>query len=168
MKKCEIMNMRKKIWDFCEYVLYAILVKCFHMSFIEKRWEQFLQFIKFGLVGILNTLISYVVYLVGITFGMHYLAASITGFIVSVINSFYWNNRYVFTIREGEKRNLWKAFLKTVMAYAGTGLVLNNALLFLQVAIWGWSKTIAPLVNLLITIPLNFIINKLWAFRKES
>ena len=28
-------------------------------------------------------------------------------------------------------------------------------------------KSIAPIVNLLVTIPLNFIINKLWTFKEK-
>lgn len=160
--------MGKKIWTFCENILYFMLIKCLHLSFLENRWKEFIQFIKFGLVGISNTIISYVVYLIGITLGMYYMVASIIGFIVSVINSFYWNNRFVFTIQEGERRNLLKSFLKTFMAYAGTGLILNNLLLYLQVDILGWPQVVAPLINLFITIPLNYILNKLWAFRKEQ
>ena len=161
------MNTGQKIWLFLEKILHILLIRCFRLKFLEKQWGQFMQFVKFGLVGVSNTLISYIVYLVGIASGLHYLTASILGFVISVVNSFYWNNRYVFARQEGETRSLWKSFCKTFIAYAGTGLILNNVLLILQVDILRWSKTIAPLVNLLITIPLNFILNKLWAFRKE-
>ena len=161
------MNIGQKIWGFFEKILYILLVKWLRLGFLEKQWEQFMQFVKFGLVGISNTLISYIVYLVGIAAGMYYLAASVLGFVISVINSFYWNNRYVFVRQEGEKRNLWKSFCKTFLAYAGTGLVLNNFLLVLQVDVLGWPEAAAPLINLIITIPLNFLLNKLWAFRKE-
>ena len=56
---------------------------------------------QFGIVGLSNTLISYVVYAVGIAAHLHYLAASVLGFLVSVANAFYWNNKYVFSAREG-------------------------------------------------------------------
>lgn len=127
--------------------------------------KLFEQFIKFGLVGVSNTAISYVVYMLGIQLGMHYLLASIAGFIISIMNSFYWNNRYVFRKEEGEQRSLVKAFIKTFLAYAGTGLVLNNILLILQVSILRIPEWLAPLLNLIITIPLNFVLNKIWAFK---
>ena len=127
--------------------------------------KLFEQFIKFGLVGVSNTAISYVVYMLGIQLGMHYLLASIAGFIISIMNSFYWNNRYVFRKEEGEQRSLVKAFIKTFLAYAGTGLVLNNILLVLQVSILRIPEWLAPLLNLIITIPLNFVLNKIWAFK---
>lgn len=112
-----------------------------------------------------NTIISYIVYIIGIRLGWHYLLASIAGFIISVINSFYWNNRYVFRKEDGEQRSIVKAFIKTFLAYAGTGLVLNNVLLVLQVSILQVPKWLAPLLNLTITIPLNFVLNKIWAFK---
>ena len=130
-----------------------------------RNWiPSLIQFVKFGIVGLSNTLISYVVYVAGVRFGMHYLLASILGFVISVLNSFYWNNDYVFG-QGKEERNLLKTLLKTFMAYAFTGLVLANILLYIWVDILGISEYLGPLINLVVTVPLNFVINKLWAFR---
>ncbi len=130
-----------------------------------RNWiPSLIQFVKFGIVGLSNTLISYVVYVAGVWFGMHYLLASILGFVISVLNSFYWNNKYVFG-QGKEERNLLKTLLKTFMAYAFTGLVLANILLYIWVDILGISEYLGPLINLVVTVPLNFVINKLWAFR---
>lgn len=130
-----------------------------------RSWiPSLIQFVKFGIVGLSNTLISYVVYVAGVRFGMHYLLASILGFVISVLNSFYWNNKYVFG-QGKEERNLLKTLLKTFMAYAFTGLVLANILLYIWVDILGISEYLGPLINLVVTVPLNFVINKLWAFR---
>lgn len=128
--------------------------------------EKIKQFIKFGIVGISNTLISYVVYVVLVEVHLNYLLASIAGFIASVLNSYYWNNKYVFKKQENEQRTWWKTLIKTFVSYAGTGLILSNILLVIWVE---WIKIpdiVAPLINLLITVPLNFIINKFWAYRK--
>ena len=130
-----------------------------------RNWiPSLIQFVKFGIVGLSNTLISYVVYVAGVRFGMHYLLASILGFVISVLNSFYWTNKYVFG-QGKEERNLLKTLLKTFMAYAFTGLVLANILLYIWVDILGISEYLGPLINLVVTVPLNFVINKLWAFR---
>lgn len=53
---------------------------------------------------------------------------------------------------------------KTYISYGGTS-ILSNVLLWVEVAFFGVSRAIAPIVNLLVTIPLNFVINKLWTFR---
>lgn len=130
--------------------------------------NTFWQFVKFGVVGLSNTLISYVVYLIGIHLGIHYLIASVLGFVVSVQNAFYWNNRYVFQKKEGEERNWWKAWVKTFLSYASTGLVLANILLVFWVDVLHIPEFLGPIFNLLVTVPLNFILNKLWAFRGEK
>lgn len=126
--------------------------------------EKLKQFVKFGMVGVSNTIISYVVYVVLVYIHVHYLIASLMGFIVSVLNAFYWNNKYVFK-EEAEKRVWWKALIKTFISYAGTGLVLSNILLVFWIEILHVPEMIGPLLSLVITIPLNFVLNKYWAFK---
>lgn len=96
-----------------------------------------------------------------------YLFAQIAGFVISVLWSFYWNSKMVFTLEEGKQRSVWKALVKTFVSYSFTGLFLNSFLLLLWVKVLGISEFIAPLINLLVTVPLNFIMNKLWAFKND-
>lgn len=134
-----------------------------------------MQFIKFGIVGLSNTLISYVIYAVSLLlfqrfaiFGTNaYLVSQVLAFVISVAWSFYWNNKYVFTQNEGETRSIWRALLKTYISYSFTGLFLNTLLLILWVQMLHISEFIAPIINLLVSVPLNFIINKFWAFRSK-
>ena len=53
---------------------------------------------------------------------------------------------------------------KTYLSY-GITFVLSTVLLYLEVDIFCWSAVISPIINLMITIPLNFFLNKFWAFR---
>lgn len=119
------------------------------------------QFIKFGLVGVSNTLISLVIYYILVYFNVNYIVANTIGFIVSVLNSYYWNNKYVFDKTE---RGTVKPLIKVFMSYGSTFL-LGTFLLFLMVQVIGLSELIAPLINLVITIPINFLLNKFWAFK---
>lgn len=142
--------------------------KLFHINLKPKVWERLLQFIKFGIVGVSNTLISYVVYVLFVLGGVHYLIASLMGFVISVLNAYYWNNKYVFKSQDGEKRIWWKVLIKTFISYAGTGLLLSNVLLIVWVEVLKLSEIIAPILTLFITIPLNFLLNKYWAFKKNK
>ena len=126
------------------------------------------QFIKFGIVGLSNTLISYFVYAFLTYFGVPYVLSNIIAFIVSVLNSFFWNSRYVFKQGVNEKRSFCKSLLKTFISYAGTGLVLSNLLLVIFVEKISISKYIAPIFSLVITIPINFLLNKFWAFKTHK
>ena len=93
-----------------------------------------------------------------------YLLGSIVGFIISVLNSFYWNNKYVFKT-EGQSEWL-KRLLKTYMSYGGT-TILSTILLYIEVELLHINESIAPLINLAITVPLNYLVNKFWAFKKS-
>ena len=130
--------------------------------------KTFIQFIMFGIVGFSNTAISYCVYAILTYLGVQYLVASIIAFIVSVLNSFFWNNKLVFKKTENEIRNTWWSLIKTFISYASTGLILNNVILVILVEKIGVSKYIAPIFSLVVTIPLNFIINKCWSFRTTN
>lgn len=123
------------------------------------------QFIKFGLVGVSNTVVSMVVYYIVLFIDPKlYMLGSILGTIVSIANAFYWNDKFVFSGNRQDWRSKLKRLGKTYISYGGTS-ILSNVLLWLEVAFFGVSRAIAPIVNLLVTIPLNFVINKLWTFR---
>ena len=144
-----------------------------HFKNSDAAAEWLAQFIKFGLIGVTNTLLSYGIYMLVIwiltpyNISFDYLIGSVLGFIISVLWSFFWNNKLVFN-KDAEKRSIWKSLLKTYLSYAATGIVLANALLYIFVDLMGISKAVAPFVGLLITVPLNFVLNKYWAFRKEK
>ena len=125
------------------------------------------QFLKFALVGLSNTLIAYLVYAFCVYIGLNYLLANAIAFAVSVLNAYYWSDRFVFRKGEGESRSaIWTLF-KTYLAYGSTGLLLASVLLWLYVDRLGISEYIAQLLVLVITIPLNFIINKYWSFKTK-
>lgn len=150
------------------------------------------QFIKFGLVGLSNTLVSQVIYMICTAVGLHYILASVIAFALSVLHAFYWQNRFVFKEDENaEKRVWWQVLIKTYCAYAFTGLFLNNVLLIMWIELvkiesltppltellngfgigisnHDLAVDIAPLLNIVINVPLNFVINKFWAYRQKK
>lgn len=166
------------MWNLLEKVVYAVLKMLFRIGEKEISDEffiSFMQFIKFGIVGISNTIISYALYVAGLFVfqrtrifpKVDYLIAQGIAFILSVLWSFYWNNKKVFILDEGEERSIWKALLKTYVSYSFTGLLLNSILLVLWVQVMHISEFVAPIINLLVSVPMNFLINKFWAFRKD-
>lgn len=126
-----------------------------------------IQFIQFSIVGVSNTIISYFIYAFCIYIGLHYVIANVIAFLISVLNSYYWNNRYVFK-DEGDSRTWWKTLFKTYLSYAFTGLVLTNILSFLWIDIVGISAYLAPIANLFICTPINYLMNKYWAYKPQK
>ena len=129
--------------------------------------ETIIQFIKFGIVGGINTVLSY-----AITNGCYYLlhlneqVCNIIAFIITVFISFMLNGKFVFK-ENGEKRSFWKSLLKVYASYSITGLFLTAILLYVEEQLIGIPHYIATLMNLVITIPLNFILNKFWAYKQK-
>ena len=165
--------MGKTIYGFIEkiYMFFVeLLFKIIKKDLTDKKRQTFKEFLQFGLVGVSNTIISYLLYVVtlllvsksGVKFD--YIIANIVSWLLSVLWSFYWNNKFVFKKEEGEKRNIWAALFKTYVSYGFTGLILNNILSVLWVSVLHISKMLAPIINLVISIPINFFMNKLWAF----
>ena len=168
--------MGKTIYGFIEtiYMFFVeLLFKIIKKDLTDKKRQTFKEFLQFGLVGVSNTIISYLLYVVtlllvsksGVKFD--YIIANIVSWLLSVLWSFYWNNKFVFKKEEGEKRNIWAALFKTYVSYGFTGLILNNILSVLWVSVLHISKMLAPIINLVISIPINFFMNKLWAFGKK-
>lgn len=171
-----VKDLRVKIWNIIEKIVYFFLDMLFRITGKELSddiFMSFMQFAKFGIVGASNTILSYVIYVVsllgfqkwGIFSKVDYLVSSFIGFVLSVLWSFYWNNKMVFTLQQGEKRSVWKSLVKTFVSYSFTGLFLSNVLLVLWVHALHISEFTAPIINLFVTVPLNFVINKFWTFK---
>lgn len=129
---------------------------------ILKRFEQF---IKFGIVGISNTVISLAVYYLLLHFGVHYIIAYTAGFLLSVCNAFYWNNKYVF--KDKQETSLVKAFFKVLASY-GFSFLFSLGLMSVLVELLNIPSVIAPVRKMAVTIPLNFVLNKVWAFKDKK
>ena len=170
--------MGKKIYGVIEAIymwFVELLFKIIRKELTDSTRNTFREFLQFGLVGVSNTVVSYAIYVI-VLLGLQkahlfssvdYFIANIVSFLLSVLWSFYWNNKFVFQLQDGEHRNIWKALFKTYVSYGFTGLILNNVFSFLWVSVLGINKMIAPIINLIINIPINFFMNKLWAFKKK-
>lgn len=119
------------------------------------------QFIKFGIIGGINAVVNLAVYYLLISIGAHYLIANFFGFAVSVLNAYILNNKFVFNkTQEGHVVPLMKVYTTY-----GTTFLLGSGLMYLMVEVIGITEWIAPIINIALMTPLNFIINKLWALK---
>ena len=170
------MNIARTLWHWLEAVVRFFLLKVFRLKLNEGQMQAFLQFVRFGLVGLNNTIISFVIYAVSLTIfqkigwfpRFDYQVANILQFLISVFCSYVLNSLFVFKKEENAKRNPVATLLKTYAAYAFTGIFLNMLLSYVWVDIVGLPKLIAPIINLLFSVPINFFINKFWTFRSKK
>lgn len=176
MSELQKQNPGNRIWNLIEKIMDIVLRKMLHLKLNEEQWDGLVQFVKFGIVGLSNTIVSYVIYVGALLLFQKegwlpktdYLVAQVIAFILSVLWSFYWNNRFVFKQEENEERNLLHALIKTYVSYAFTGLFLNSVLSLLWVEVFAIPKIVAPIINLVVSVPINFLMNKFWAFKGKK
>jgi putative flippase GtrA len=126
--------------------------------------KNFFQFIKFSLVGVLNTAVDFGIFtFLNYLFGeQHYRISQIISYSCAVFNSYYLNKSWTF---QADRRfNL----IEMIKFLAINLISLGVSLFFLtllhekyQIEIL-WSKVGATFFSVLI----NFIGNKFWVFKK--
>jgi putative flippase GtrA len=123
-----------------------------------------LQFVKFGIVGVSNTLLTLLVYTLLLkVFGVWYLAASAIGFIVGATNGFLWNRRWTFKEHVGDS---FTPLRWTIVQ--GCGLGLNLGLLYVLVDRVSLDKLVAQACATAVVTVLTFIANRGWTFRVHA
>jgi putative flippase GtrA len=119
------------------------------------------QFIKFGTVGISNTLLNFAIYTLLLkVFGVWYLAAAAIGFMVGAVNGFLWNRRWTFRGHVGDAL--------TPVRWAvvqGCGLALNEGLLYMWVAGVGVDALVGQALAIVVVTTVTFLVNRAWTFR---
>ncbi len=127
-----------------------------------------IQFFKFGIVGLINTILSYAITNAGYyILNLHEQICYIIAFIITVVISFMLNNKFVFNENK-ENRKFWKSLFKVYASYSITGLFLTAILLYIEEQLLGIPHYIATLMNLIVTVPINFLLNKFWAYKEND
>lgn len=122
------------------------------------------QFVKFGLVGVSNTLIALLVYtLLWNVLGVWYVAASAIGFAVGAVNGFLWNRAWTFKGHVGDALTPVRWFV-----VQGCGLLVNSALIYLFVDGAGMGKLVGQALTIVIVMVVTFAVNRSWTFRARA
>src|SRR6202047_4432086 len=122
------------------------------------------QFVKFGIVGVSNTLLTFVVYTVLLkAFGVWYLAASAIGFVVGTINSFLLNRRWTFRGHVGDALTPVRWGVVPCC-----GLAVHEGLLYVFVHQAQVDKLLAQAFATAVVTVSTFFANRAWTFRTHA
>ena len=145
------------------------------------------QLLKYGTVGVMNTVLTAVVIWAILKFGFGVVSeekatseqmavSNFIGFVVGLINSFIFNRNWTFKSKSDWKTGFLKFFLAFGVCYIlqlGLILVLNEyvsipALEFnaFGVNYFVTSSYICQLIGIVFYTGLNFIFNKYYTFKK--
>lgn len=132
------------------------------------RYPVLKEMTKFGLVGVVNTTLDFLVY-TGLTrslpfFFVHYLWANFIAFSFAATSSYVFNRVWTFRNRH---QNIGAQYTKFFLA-ASVGLLISEAVLFVFVGRFGVHDLLAKIAAIGLTMIWNFSMNKLWIFRSED
>lgn len=119
------------------------------------------QFVKFGLVGVMNTVITFVVFTVLTKgFGVWYVAASGIGFAVGACNGFLINRRWTFSGHEGGSL----AGLRWTIVQ-GCGLGVDLGIIYFCVHDAKLPELVGQAIAVIFVTTATFFVNRRWTFR---
>jgi putative flippase GtrA len=124
------------------------------------RRENWLQLIRFCLVGASGYVVNLTVYTLLLKVGdVHYLLAATGSFLVAVMSNYTWNRLWTFRGQRGH------------VAYQGLRFLVVSAvslcanLVILHVLVQAMDREVLPqAIAIVLVTPLNFVGNKLWSF----
>ncbi|HCX2223250.1 TPA: flippase GtxA [Staphylococcus aureus] len=127
-----------------------------------KLTQTHAEILKFIIVGGINTLNYYVVYLLLLKLlHIEYMIIHITGFIVAFVISYYLNCYFVYRVKP-----TWRKFISFPITQI-VNVSLQTVLLYVFVSWLNLPAEIAPFAGLIITIPITFVLSK-WILKDSN
>ncbi len=141
---------------------------------LSRWWSPVLfQFGKFIVVGGLNTfldlgVLNLLIILTGITAGYGFSIFKATSFIVSVINSFFWNKLWTFNAQKGNFLTFFLVNLGGFLINVGVASLLVNVVgapAGMSLKLW---DNVAALSSVVLVLTWNFLGMKFFVFKKAA
>ena len=145
-------------------VIFRAFREMWRLYSVELGDKTQIQFLKFAIVGVVNTTTTFVFYVLlsrAILGQSHYLFSEIIAYIMGTVMSFIFNRRWTF-------REYWRANYSEVLRFATVTVsaVGINSLAMYMLVLFGLHDIASVLVAAVFTVAWNFILSKYWVFRK--
>lgn len=123
--------------------------------------SNWLQLVRFGLVGASGYVVNLAVFTLAVhPLALHYRAAAVMAFLISVANNFWWNRHWTFAARDGHAGfQAARFFVVSVLAF-----LFSLGVLSLLVEVAALPEVLAQALAIVAATPLSFLGQKLWSF----
>ena len=138
------------------------------MKFIIKMYGKYKEAIDYLFWGGVTFVLSLVLfYLFANVMDIYEQIANILSWIICVIFTYFTNRTFVFKSKKRGFRKVVTEFTDFVTARILT-LVIENMILFVMIDLLNIHNMLAKLVGQFVVIVSNYILSKLWIFRKKN
>lgn len=128
-----------------------------------KMRNDYIRFGKFLIVGIMNTLVSYLAYIILRIFDLDPYLCNVLSYLIGVINSFLWNKIWVFQARNTNVRREILIFSAVFLVCYGFQFLLFRILL----GVLHWDEYVSQFLGMCLYTVLNFCLNRILTFKNE-
>lgn len=133
----------------------------YRISSAARQPANWVQLLKFGLVGGSGYLINLAVFAVlAGNLGVYHSVAAVGAFAVAVTNNFLWNRHWTFGSGDGPAGFQAARFFAVSLA----SLALNLVVLEVLVASGSVGDLAAQAIAVAVAMPFNFLGNRFWTF----
>ena len=122
--------------------------------------HNWIQLAKFGIVGASGYLVNLGIYAALLGIGAH--RAAVVSFVVAAGWNYWWNRHWTFAHQKGSFAYQGMRFFVVALL----GLLVNQIWLVLFLDVLGLGKIVSQAIAIILVMPLNFVGNKLWSFRR--
>lgn len=120
-----------------------------------KHRSNLVEFIKYTLVGCINTADYYLSYLIFMDiFKFSYIVSFVMGYVVSIVGSYFFNTYFTYK----QKPNV-KKFLLFPLTYVPNFIIQYFGMIFL-VDRMNMNSKLAPVITALVATPITFFVMK--------
>lgn len=130
------------------------------------RGKSVKQFIVFGIVGISNTIVDFVVFWLLIQLSTHYIIANITAYSVGMLNSYFWNNAITFKSNTRQRDIVAVKRMIRFVVWNGSMLLVSSILIYAVIEFMHWHALISKLAVTIVVLIIQFVGSKKWVFKQ--
>ena len=135
---------------------------------VIRDWKWAASFLRFCVVGIVNTSIDFTMYFSltrGINFFLtHFLIANLLAFLCA--NAFsYWANKY-WTFQDKSRQYFFQYGKFLITSLLALGAIQTT--LYICVHLFDWWDLLAKIIALCVSVIINFVGARFWAFKNKD
>lgn len=132
---------------------------------MKEHWAEIKKLFKFGITGIMNTVVDFAVYTVLVSLaGMGLYVSQVISYCCGMLNSYAVNRKWTFDTKNGFFSLELVKFIVLNLAM----MLLGMGIIYLCVEQMGFRKLVGKLVSTVLVMAINFVVSNLWVFRNKG